>query len=521
MPPRNQTQLPRPSPAEAEIVRAWIEQGAKPIPQAAPRPHQSLPTTLAIIRDYLAKKNNGQERAQTRFFTLDNLWNNHGVEESELRYARAALSKAINSLSWKEGIVLPVSVDAPNHTVLAINLADYGWTNEHWDAIVRAYPYGLAYDNHRDGSLNSLDKDITRLTKSFVTNHVRLDWFVSTALQPRLYHSLLYDLSVPRLKTRENDNNSANPKQMTDRDLESHLGIDVERNLFGAGPRPLRSGFTHSLISSQNRMIEVHTFGIDGYYWKSYDFAASTRRGLLPEFPLGPTSEKNPNSRVAFQHDGGEIIFTLPNGLQGYLLVAATGARLDAGPIEIVGDSLRTSGTQAVVNGLSCVACHRLGMIDPPPDEIRMAAAVFGDVLAAVQQLYAQPAEMTQVVNRSRERFTVAAERTMQPFLMAGKSDAPFDMSQLPEPVSEVSRRFLLEPLDIETIASELYEPNAAFLREAVTKIDGLRGLGIGTVANRGGLKRAAWESKRDGGSSLMQDTAELFGFVKKTSLLP
>ena len=60
--------------------------------------------------------------------------------------------------------------------------------------------------------------------------------------------------------------------------------------------------------------------------------------GNLFRFPLGPAFADNPFPNQAFEHAGGEIIFNLPNGLQGYLLVDAKGDRIDAGPIDIVGD---------------------------------------------------------------------------------------------------------------------------------------------------------------------------------------
>ena len=41
----------------------------------------------------------------------------------------------------------------------------------------------------------------------------------------------------------------------------------------------------------------------------------------------------------AFVHDGGEIIWSLPNGLQAYLLTKASGGLLARGPAAIVEDS--------------------------------------------------------------------------------------------------------------------------------------------------------------------------------------
>ena len=62
---------------------------------------------------------------------------------------------------------------------------------------------------------------------------------------------------------------------------------------------------------TNNRMVERHR-SIHGAYWKSYDFAGSVGAQNIFNHPLD------------FTHDGGEVIFNLPNGLQGYYLVNAT-----------------------------------------------------------------------------------------------------------------------------------------------------------------------------------------------------
>src|SRR5206468_808707 len=83
----------------------------------------------------------------------------------------------------------------------------------------------------------------------------------------------------------------------------------------------IRAGFNGSGVSRHNRLIERHE-GAHGYYWKGYDFASSRGRRNLFTYPLGPgPSEEG----TTFQHDGGEIIFRLPNGLQGYMLTDGRG----------------------------------------------------------------------------------------------------------------------------------------------------------------------------------------------------
>ena len=107
-------------------------------------------------------------------------------------------------------------------------------------------------------------------------------------------------------------------------------------------------------------MIERHA-SRSGYLWTSYDFAGSRGNQNLFAFPLGP----GPNG---FQHDGGETIFSLPNGFQGYYLSSATGARIDKGPTTMVRDPSRKDS--AVTTGISCMGCHDQGL-RKARDEVR------------------------------------------------------------------------------------------------------------------------------------------------------
>lgn len=511
MPPRNQPHLPRPTPAEASVIKEWIKLGAVAFPEAKRRgDFRSLKQSLTNMRDHLQTLPPA-ERKDIRYFTLVHLWNNPEVDDAYLRNVRAGLSKVINSLSWEKEIALPALIDS-EQTIMAIRLSDYGWSLEHWEALVREYPYGVSYGSHPDQELEKLDKEIASLMETNQLSHLRADWFVSTATKPKLYHQLLYELVIPSLINRRAvPGDAANPKKMTDRDLEEFLGVDVEKNIFGVGPRPIRSGFTQSGISGQNRMIEMHRIDATRSYWKSYDFLASTREAILSEFPLGPTTARNPKPELAFRHDGGEIIFHLNNGLQGYLLSASSGARLDAGPIEIVGDSLRTSGTQAIVSGLSCIACHRLGMVEPPNDEVRTFASVFGDGKTLVEELYPPQAKINGEIQRSRQVFIEALEKTIAPFLLE-KDGEKLNLTQLPEPVAEVSRRFLLESLDLQTVANELNEPDGRFLAESLQKTNVFRTLGLNVLTRENGvIKRDAWESRA--AFSLMQEAARELGY--------
>src|SRR5207245_537141 len=119
-------------------------------------------------------------------------------------------------------------------------------------------------------------------------------------------------------------------------------------------------------------------------------------------FPLGPGKKAN-----LFQHDGGEIIFSLPNGLQGYFLTDGEGKRIDKGPVSIVSDPRQ--GDRSVVNGISCMTCHNQGMIeksDQVREHIEKNAAGFSQKEAdTIKALYLPKKDFIRLVKEDAERF--------------------------------------------------------------------------------------------------------------------
>ncbi len=293
-----------------------------------------------------------------RYFTLATLYNNPSVRDDELRLARAAVSKLLNSLSQRRKIVVP-DVLGPAQTIMAVDIRRLGWQERDvWSAILRAYPYGLKFNSRRDDEdLRRLAGELSRLIDDEVgLVDVRADWFIDSASRPPLYHAIL-DLPA------------------TAQALEQRLSVDVESDFLNVTLK--RAGFARSDISHQNRLVDRHESSGTDYYWKSYDFRANEGTGNIFKFPLGPVFTRNPFPRLAFEHAGGEIIFSLPNKLQAYLLVKADGTRIDDGPPDIVGDDQKNSGTTQVVNGLSCMGCHKDGM-RTFKDDLRVGAELGG-----------------------------------------------------------------------------------------------------------------------------------------------
>jgi serine/threonine-protein kinase len=453
---------------EKDTLRRWILAGA-PLPGRQPRPFRGDKDVLTAVRDHL-RQTDPEDRRFQRYFTLTHLYGNYQhVTDDELRLDRAALSKLINSLSWKPGLVGPKAVDAAG-TVFVIDVRQVGW-DEHdiWKEVLKLYPYGLTHNRAADEGLRNLAQEVYDLAGCDLP-YVRADWFIATAARPPLYHTLL---QLPK----------------TAQELEQQLRVDPGRDFLRN--QLARAGFMKSAVSRQNRLVDRHD-AVYGAYWKSYDFKTNEGTGNLLNFPLGPVFSANPFPNQAFEQAGGELIFNLPNGLQGYLLINIKGERIDAGPIEIVRDDQETGGTPAVINGLSCMSCHKHGVIRFQ-DQLRAGSAVSGDALLKVQQLVRKQDDMNRLLDRDQERFLRALDEATGGFLKVGE-DANKTIRDFPEPVGAVARLYV-EDVNLEAAAYELGLDDPSKLKSLIESNRRLRQLGLGPLANGGTVKRDVWSS--------------------------
>ena len=429
------------------IIRRWIDAGA-PDWELISKPKRQFITTEAMLQTIYKHTISLTEfdRQFARYFTLTHLYN-AGARDDNLRAYRKALSKLVNSLSWGKRVKKPIPIDL-EATIFYIDLRDYHWDYEldskgdPWYKIQQAYPYNITFTA-------SAYKSLCALTECEVP-FVRADWFIANASLPPLYYNIL-DL----------------PK--TDKELETQLEVNVAANIKTApGKRVWRAGFNKSGVSRNNRVVERHE-SQHGAYWKSYDFKGNAGKQNIFIHPLD------------FIHDGGEIIFNLPNGLQAYYLTTASGTRLDAAPIDIVSTRARDP---VVRNGLSCMGCHTEG-IKTFTDEVHL---VIEQSLsppynkAQALRLYAEPKRMDTLIQEDIARYRRALETAGGVF---GGS----------EPIQELVKQFE-GTLDASHAAAEVGLETADFLqkiRENTTLQNaGLTVLGL----PKGSVKRDAWTSQ-------------------------
>ncbi|MBW3596640.1 MAG: hypothetical protein KY475_05130 [Planctomycetes bacterium] len=512
------------SAAEKELLRRWISEGAN-FPTFAERKKLGLEHLLTTLKKRLDQEGDEATRRSLRFFTLLHVYNDPRVSDDDLRLYRAALSKAINSVSRAEEIILPAALD-DEQTIYEVDLRKLKWPNprEAWLRIVDRYPYGLRLDGLSDRALADAARQVYAAAGSDLP-YVHADWFVATALRPPLYHDLL-----------------GLPKTLDE--LLADLDVDDEQDfldaLAGKPNRLVRGGVIDSGVAEFNRVLDRHNLGAyDGVFWISHDFLGVEGRRNIMSSPFGPKlqSAAHPFPQLAYEHDGGELIASLPNGLHLYLLIDAEGNRLDAAPFGIAQDDvLKASGDATIVNGISCVACHRHGMISFQ-DQMRGGVALAGATRRALEHLVPPQNELERVLTEDQDRYLTALEKAIgvffappggrlehqMPVVLLEKAIGVFfappgkelsleEMRRLEEPVYFVARRYnqslALTDAVVELGVVEQGAANLAIaeqtLREKIENIARLGQRGLVPLINGDRIKRADWES-RDRAVSLYQ----------------
>ena len=333
------------------------------------------------------------DRKTTRYISLTHLYNaapakatNEQVNASQ-NYYRLAIAKLINSVSYSPKLHKPTIVEGTNGTVVRINIADLNWDDHKWAEVEKLYPYAV---HGIKGDALSQIQHITHAKAPIVKG----DWFAFTASRAPLYNKLLH---LPN----------------TLPELEKQIGINANHNIDRGDV--VRAAFTqgHSNVSDHNRLIERHDLPTGGYYWKSYDFGGSDGERSLLQHPFGPVGVRNlPDHAEPFVHDGGEVFFSLPNGLQAYYLADGKDKFIPSGPTDVVRDHTRPPGLGVeVVNAASCMSCHADGIIFKR-DELRAFAEKSSSFtvnqMKFLKELYPGKETLRKYYKKDQKTFTEA-----------------------------------------------------------------------------------------------------------------
>jgi len=342
----------------------------------------------------------GPSGPQARYLTLYN------VPEADRPAMVASVSLIINSFSSVATITRPVELSP---TLLRIDLSAYCKGGAEfrtlalaWDAVAAGDPYfhlRTAVIDPRTGKKATVFTDggwvdlacaaRLRAVTGSAGGLLRADWWVATCCRPEAYHEMA---GIPK----------------TLGEYFAARGIDAKK---AAGLHAvLAANLRRSAITDKGRRV-LHFAGPLGSIYGTLDSAVVT-------------ADKNPfrvpTSAVKFE--AGEYIDVKPNGLHGYALYAADGARQNAVPAAIATD-FTVHPPVEVIPMLGCVRCHNpseaaaenglRNFADTQREILRdpraVKAANFKDA-AEVASLYERQERLQRQVARDREDYAEAVE---------------------------------------------------------------------------------------------------------------
>ena len=258
------------------------------------------------------------DRPYVRYLTLQSIPN-----DGHRKAARAVARGWVNQLSVRRRIAYPTEETG---TLIRVDLRDYGWTADDWEALVANDPY-VNYSTVEPATLNALNY-YTGASRAIA----RFDRFAAKTCVEPLYSKFL-DLPATLVE------------------LQAKFGVQKEavKTLSLIQRAAIPAGYSE--VAHHNRLIDRYP-SITGYYYQTFDTKTNVADQNVLDNPLG------------IRFDGGEVIWSLPNGLQGYWLLNAEGKQVAEVPPDIARDSQTPYSNKSVVNARSCVGCHKEGLKD-------------------------------------------------------------------------------------------------------------------------------------------------------------
>lgn len=365
--------------AEKDIFQAWKRDGLVRSPEDC----QTVNNGSTLDADYIESKMfddinkvEGSDREFTRWAIVSHKYN----QGLEMPLGKDALDKALNSIVEKERTVVLSSYIDEKKTILRFDIRSFGLDQRDWGFIEQ-------FDNQIDlESFTDKGKALKLLTKSRKP-WLHFDNLIDQINDPRLYH---FFLNIPT----------------NEQDLFRKLGVDYAQDLANLDAT-LVGNDDSTLTNQHTRLVSRHD-SIDGYFYHSYDTGplnGDQRRNLF-SFPF----LKETGSAKVFRFAGGEIIFSLPNGAQAYMLVDAFGNRINQAPIEVVrNQESQIPPAPAIQTAASCHQCHANGII-PMKDEIRAHVIAHGDEFGVndtlrAKSLYKPQASLNALYAVDNKRF--------------------------------------------------------------------------------------------------------------------
>jgi hypothetical protein len=383
MPPLS-SGLPRVTEADYTLVAAYIDNPTY-WPSAAANARSCAEDGQVVDFDELFEEANsdlrGQDSNDRRFMRYISLTNRFtaGICVDALEKDREGLTKMLNMLSQRASIEQPVAINK-EETIYRIDLRDFNWDepievdgrgfNDSWEAIAENNPYAVRFEGDQaDDMIEDTETDFPIMFA---------DQMLAVATIGNVYYGLI----------------GVDSRGSLDSFISNTLGIDVQDDIENGDA--VRAGTTKSRISRQDRVVERHDINLrGGALWQAFDFAANAANDNIFEDPFG------------FEPGGTEVIFTLPNGMLGYIIADQND--------NIVEDSdilLDTSQNNfRAITAVSCANCHATGFI-PVVDEVAdftlansRQLRLSRDEVEELEAIYVSPEEFAKTIKDDTSTF--------------------------------------------------------------------------------------------------------------------
>jgi len=323
-------------------------------------------------------REDADDQVNFRYIALSNRFTAGVCADTALDNDRQALIKMVNMLSVETSVETPFEVNR-DRTLYRIDLRDYGWDRaisvngvaftDVWEAIAVNNAYAVQFEG--DDAQSAIDDSGTNFPVMLA------DSMLDAATIGNLYYAII----------------GVDVNATIDDFILNDLDIDVVANL--ADSDLVRAGTTKSRISRQDRVVERHEIGVrQGAFWQSFDFVDDQNESIF-EDPF------------AFNEGGREAIFTLANGLLGFVIADDVGAIVEDSDILL---DTNQNNFRAVTS-ISCSGCHSTGLI-PVVDEVkelsldnRIALGFNNDEVEQLKDVYPDPTEFAQIVADDSSQF--------------------------------------------------------------------------------------------------------------------
>jgi len=324
-----------------------------------------------------------EDRLTARYITLTNRFTAGVCADTTLDQDRQALSKLVNMISKDPTITPPEPVNQ-EETIFRIDLEDYGLEEpvdvvdadgnivsflDGWEAIAANNQYAVPFVGQ------DADEAVEESGTAFPV--MLADSMLDAASIGNLYYALI----------------GVDVNQTLDDFILNELEIDVNQNLIDE--EQVRAGTTKSRISRQDRVVQRDEIGNrQGVLWQSFDFQDDQNESIF-------------ESPFDFAEGGTEAIFTLENGLFGFIIADENGLIVEDSDILL---DTNQNNFRAVTS-VSCSNCHAQGLI-PVVDEVREIAlanartsGLNADEVEQLRNVYPTAAEFARIVESDTQQF--------------------------------------------------------------------------------------------------------------------